>query len=1145
MQGDLSRETFDPRSHYTAVRLQQGRVLTDADFNEQGDITRHRHERLARDVIGASGGPAEGAGFALTGGMRALAVHALDANNVWIAGEDGVLLVSSNGGGAWTVADTGSTRHLRAIARAAATGWAVGDGGTIARTTDAGATWAAQGSGTLQTLRGVAAFDAQRAWAVGDGGLALATTDGGATWTQHATGVARLYAVAFTSAQNGLAVGQGGAIVRSSDGGQSWARVDGGTTATLRAVMLNGAQALAAGDGGTLLVSNDGGATWSAATSGSTARLRALRMRNATTGWAAGDGGTLLATNNGGTTWTAQPVAGGPMLTGLSVAGSADAWLVGAGQVWRVAAGGAGAPATLPAASLLIGPGCYYVQGQHCVWEQGASLANQPDGGVAQRLAPGTYLIYLRAWQRHIGALEDPAMREVALGGPDTATRARQVAQVRALALPAPPNNTPWTCGAAIAGWDALAAPPGARLAARATPQLAATGVCDIAASAGYRRLENQLYRVEIHSVDANTGAATFKWSRENGSVAYAVQSIAVDTVAQLTTVRVAARGRDANLDLAPHDRVELVDDAAALQQRAGQLFEYLNDGDDALELVLAGVPTGSLGQDTGLHPLLRRWDQRPTAAGQNALAVVEGSWIPLEDGVEVRFAPGGSYRVGDYWQIPARTATADVEWPLDDDGAPLVRPPAGVQDGWARLGLVTVNAAGLIGAVTDCREWFPQLTRLTQLLYVGGDGQEAIPGAAVAEPLRVRVVRGALPVEGARVRFTVEAGGGTVGSPAAGVTDATTDAAGQAACPWTLGAAGPQRVRAHLLGSDGDPVAGQTLVFAAMAQANVQAGGGCAVTIGKGGNFEQLSTELLQKLLKERGGQLCICFLPGQHALDGLSIKQSDAPMRLSLHGCGPTAVVDVAGPIALGGFAALELRDLQLAMAPKAMLQLTNNAQLGLHGLRIDGKQEAPQPWVVVDGTAELRMHQCEVAAAAPASVVVQNAQGLCEIMHSQIAGDLAFYGMPGTDAAGAAPPAAALVNALNNGDFQVPAGRGQLVVAHNQLARLNLGQDMVKQLIARKFDGLFHTVVLQGNSLGAAPSLCAGVFMSVTGNHFTATKPTGNLYGAMVGRRAAASGNVGELVGDTATLYFLVTKGQFRGAANMVFTLPQSTA
>ncbi|MBS0291533.1 MAG: hypothetical protein JSS01_03280 [Proteobacteria bacterium] len=1152
MQGDLSRETFDPRKHYTAVRLQQGRVLTDADFNEQGDIARHRYEHLARDVIGASGGPAEGAGFALTGGMRALAVLAQDASNVWIAGEDGVLLVTSNGGGAWTVANTGSTRHLRALARAGATGWAVGDGGSILCSGDSGATWAAQASGTLQTLRGVAAFDAQHAWAVGDGGLALASVDGGVTWTPHATGVARLYAVAFTSAQNGLAVGQGGAIVRSTDGGQSWAAVASGTQATLRAVVLNGAQALAAGDGGTVLTSSDGGATWTQAPSGSTARLRALRMRNATVGWAAGDGGQLLATSNGGASWTAQTVAGAPALAGLSVAGSDDAWLVGADQVWRVAAGGAGAPATLPAASLLISAGCYYAQGQHCMWEQGASLANQPDGGVGQRLAPGQYLIYLRAWQRHISALEDPAIREVALGGPDTATRARQIAQVRALALPSPSNpanNQPWDCGATVAGWDALTAPPGARLAARAEPQLAATNVCDIAASAGYRRLENQLYRVEIHSVDPGTGAATFKWSRENGSVAYAVQSVSIDTIANQTTVRVAARGRDANLDLSAHDRVELLDDMAVLLQRAGQLFEYLKDGDDALELVLAGVPAGSLGQDASLHPLLRRWEQRPTAAGQNAVTLVEGSWLALEDGVEVRFTPGGSYRVGDYWQIPARTATADVEWPLDDDGAPQPAPPAGVRDAWARLGLVTVDAGGLVGSITDCRDWFPPLTHLTELLYVGGDGQEAAPGAALAEPLRVRVARGALPLAGARVRFTVEAGGGSLGN-----ADATTDGLGQAQCPWQLGAAGPQRVRANLLASGGSPVPEQTLVFAAMAQAPVQSGGGCAVTIGKGGNFDQLTTELLQKLLKERGGQLCICFLPGQHLLDSLSVNQADVSMRLSLHGCGPTAVISVAGPIALGGFAALELRDLQLSLSPKAQLQLTNNQQLGLHGLRVDGKQDAPQaqPWITVDGTTELRMHQCEVATAPTASVVVANTLGLCEIMHNVLAGDLCFYGMPAPDVPGAAPVAAALVNALANAEnavanvgFQVPAGRGQLVLAHNQLTRLNLGLDMVKQLMARKFDGLINTVVMQGNSFSSTPSLCAGVYLSVTGNHFTAGKLlNSNLYGVLVGKRAAASGNVAELVGDIATLRFLVTQGQFRGAANMVFTLPQST-
>ena len=31
MKGDLSRNTFDRALHYSAVRLQQGRIVTDAD----------------------------------------------------------------------------------------------------------------------------------------------------------------------------------------------------------------------------------------------------------------------------------------------------------------------------------------------------------------------------------------------------------------------------------------------------------------------------------------------------------------------------------------------------------------------------------------------------------------------------------------------------------------------------------------------------------------------------------------------------------------------------------------------------------------------------------------------------------------------------------------------------------------------------------------------------------------------------------------------------------------------------------------------------------------------------------------------------------------------------------------------------------
>lgn len=1148
MKADLSRETFDPRHRYAAVRLQQGRVVTDADFNEQGDLTRHRAERLAVDAIGASGGPAEGAGFGLSAATTALAVHAASASSVWVVGEDGVLLVSTDGGASWSLRPTTSTRHLRAVARAANTGWAVGDGGTLLRSSNAGTDWVAQTSGTVQTLRGVAVFDAQRAWAVGDGGRVLRTTDGGTTWTAHASGVERLNGVAFASAQNGLAVGHGGAILRSTDGGASWARVTSGSTAHLRAVALAGARAWAVGDGGTVLRSADGGATWTASASGSSATLRAVRFRDGgDIGWAAGDGGALLRSANGGASWTAQAVAGGPGLAGLSLAGTEAPWLVGGGQVWRVADTGAGAPAGLPAASLRIGAGRYWVDGQLCEWFEPGSLANQPDGGVPQRLGAGTHLVYLRTWQRHVSALEDPRIREVALGGPDTATRAQQIAQVRALALPAPPTNQAWHCGAPSGDWDALTAPSSARLAARAEPQLAASGVCDIAASAGYRRLENQLYRVEIHSVDT-TGAARFKWSRENGSVAYAVESVSVDTAAGRTTVRLAMRGRDANLDLALHDRVELIDDDAERQGRAGTMFEYLNDGDDALELMLDGLPPGSLGQDPSRHPVLRRWEQRPATAGEHTLAVQEGVWITLEDGVQVRFSPGGRYRPGDHWQVPARTATADVEWPRNGDGEPEARPPAGVQDGWARLGLVTVAANGLVSAITDCRELFPPLTRMTQLAYVGGDGQSAAPGAALAEPLRLRVARGALPVPGARVRFAVEAGGGSLtlvapwGSQTGTSVDAVCDAQGLAQCNWRLGTPAGQRVRAQLLTSGGAVIAEQQLVFAAQAATPAQGARGCELTIGEGGDFPALDTELLNKLMEERG-QLCLCFLPGNHVIEGglqLDLSNSRLARRLAIHGCGPTAVVSTTRPISLIGLAALELRDLNLQLSERAIVALQNIVQIDIEGIAIAGRTDSALPWLSVQTARVLRMRGCTVAAAPRASALFQGITGTCDISHCVFGGDVAFYGMPPTSFA-----VTRLRTVLANGDFEVPAGQGLLTFAHNQLPKLVLGEETLKQLTERRFEGLFHSVALSGNQFSESPVLCAGVLLSCAGNHFAIERAAdGTTYGVMVSRVAAASANVGDRFGDNATVHFLTTKGQFKGAANMVFTLPQST-
>lgn len=66
MKGDFSRRTYDPRKHYSAVLHEQGRVLTDADFDEEHRILSGAHETAVADLVGGCGAPMGDAGFAVS-----------------------------------------------------------------------------------------------------------------------------------------------------------------------------------------------------------------------------------------------------------------------------------------------------------------------------------------------------------------------------------------------------------------------------------------------------------------------------------------------------------------------------------------------------------------------------------------------------------------------------------------------------------------------------------------------------------------------------------------------------------------------------------------------------------------------------------------------------------------------------------------------------------------------------------------------------------------------------------------------------------------------------------------------------------------------------------------------------------------------
>jgi hypothetical protein len=352
---------------------------------------------------------------------------------------------------------------------------------------------------------------------------------------------------------------------------------------------------------------------------------------------------------------------------------------------------------------------------------QAITYRNQPDflaatDGIPTDKTNNNCLVYLDVWERHLTWVEDESIREVGLGGPDTATRAKVVWQIKTN-----PNVPPLTGDNNVSDPDwrtyvtALQPADPGLLRARVRPEATSTDPCITSPKSSYLGAENQLYRVEVHSgsldEDGTAITPTFKWSRENGSVVFPISKL---SGAQVTVENL---GRDSRLGLKVADYVEVVDDDYALQDRADPPLQVMDIDRAAIVVTLSGAPNGPIGHAPLKHPLLRRWDAN--AANIVEATSADDAWLDLEDGIQIQFQPEGTYRTGDYWLIPARVATGDVEWPklrdaqgklvLDERGQPqpVALPPHGVEHHYAPLAVIGVDHNGTISAVTDLRRKF------------------------------------------------------------------------------------------------------------------------------------------------------------------------------------------------------------------------------------------------------------------------------------------------------------------------------------------------------------------------------------------------------------------------------------------------------
>lgn len=342
---------------------------------------------------------------------------------------------------------------------------------------------------------------------------------------------------------------------------------------------------------------------------------------------------------------------------------------------------------------LAISAGRMYVDGLACTATTDRTYTAQPDlpdPPAPTTMDAGRHLAWLDVHELDVTALQDPDLLEPALGGPDTTTRRRTVAQVRLRPVPAAT-----TCADV-----ADLAPPGVT-----------SGTLRVADLGGFRRLENQLYRVVVHTGSGGGATPTFTFSRDNASVRLAVESVGGRTVVLRDL------GRDQDPAVAPGDWIELLDDHALLRRERRTLFPVDEVRPATREVVLGGtdpVPTVSTGQAAERHAFLQRWDQveRDVPLVDGALPIDPTLDTALEDGLSVRFT-GTTWRAGDHWLVPARAATGTALWPTADDGTPRDLGPAGPGGHHAPLALLDFDGTTWT-PVSDCRSVFPALTAIT-----------------------------------------------------------------------------------------------------------------------------------------------------------------------------------------------------------------------------------------------------------------------------------------------------------------------------------------------------------------------------------------------------------------------------------------------
>jgi membrane protein len=225
----------------------------------------------------------------------------------WIAGTDGIILSTGNGGTSWQIRKFG-TFNFNAIRMISETrGFIAAESGFVLTTIDGGENWSVEEYQDQPNFSAIAFFK-DRGIITGSRGIILRTEDGGRKWElQQITAAKRLNRLVninnafFVNENQVWLLGSDGMLLLSDDGGKKWMPKKFKEHDYYSALFFNPDEGVVGGDDGTVIRTVNGGDSWESKKL-PTLQVNSFLYRDGRL-WAIGDAGTIMVSKDRGVKW--------------------------------------------------------------------------------------------------------------------------------------------------------------------------------------------------------------------------------------------------------------------------------------------------------------------------------------------------------------------------------------------------------------------------------------------------------------------------------------------------------------------------------------------------------------------------------------------------------------------------------------------------------------------------------------------------------------------------------------------------------------------------------------------------------------------------------------------------------------------------